>query len=569
MKHLPVPDPGDPDTRSAGHYLVWLARRQAATMLGGMAYGVLWMAMPALMPAVLGRGVDAVSARDQPGLLRWSLVFLALGAVGAAAGIMRHRFAVTNWLTAAYRTMQLTARQAARLGATLPRRVSAGEVVSIGTSDLSHVGHALDILARGSGAVVSIVVVGAVLLAASVPLGLLVLLGVPAMLGAVSLLLRPLHRRQQHYRDLTANLATRSNDIVAGLRVLRGVGGEAAFADRFRADSQRLRTAGVRVVRVESLLNAAEVLVPGIFVTLVTWLGARFALAGRISPGELVAFYGYAAFLLLPLRTLTETADKITRGLVAAHRVVTLLTIEPEVADRVEPGTGRLVDGDLADPPSGLLVPAGRLTAVVAADPRDAAALADRLGRYDPAAEATLAGVPLRDLPLDGVRRHILVADNDAVLFTGDLRGGLDPTGAAGDERIAAALHAASADDVLTGLPGGLDTPVAERGREFSGGQRQRLRLARALVVDPPVLILVEPTSAVDAHTEAWIAARLRRARAGRTTVLTTTSPLLLDRADLVAYLEEGKVVVEGTHRELLRTEPRYRAVVDRAEDAR
>ena len=108
---------------------------------------------------------------------------------------------------------------------------------------------------------------------------------------------------------------------------------------------------------------------------------------------------------------------------------------------------------------------------------------------------------------------------------------------------------------------------VAERGREFSGGQQQRLRLTRALLADPPVLVLVEPTSAVDAHTEARIAARLRDARAGRTTVVCTTSPLVLDRADHVVYVERGRVAAEGTHRELLDTSAAYAACVTRGED--
>ena len=119
---------------------------------------------------------------------------------------------------------------------------------------------------------------------------------------------------------------------------------------------------------------------------------------------------------------------------------------------------------------------------------------------------------------------------------------------------------------MLEALPDGLETLVAERGRSFSGGQRQRLVLARALAADPEVLVLVEPTSAVDAHTEARVASRLREHRAGRTTVVTTTSPLLLDRVDHVAFLQDGRVVAFGTHRDLLDEVPAYRAVVTREE---
>ncbi|MEH0829989.1 ABC transporter ATP-binding protein, partial [Micromonospora sp. CPCC 205714] len=171
------------------------------------------------------------------------------------------------------------------------------------------------------------------------------------------------------------------------------------------------------------------------------------------------------------------------------------------------------------------------------------------------------------DVALATVRERILVADNDAQLFSGVLRTELDPHDRAEPGAVEAALAAASATDIVEALPGGLDGEVAERGREFSGGQRQRLRLARALVADPETLILVEPTSAVDAHTEARIAERLGPARRGRTTLVCTTSPLVLGHADHVVFVEDGKVVAEGRHEELLAAEPRYAATVSREED--
>ncbi|MEU5946110.1 ABC transporter ATP-binding protein [Micromonospora sp. NPDC047465] len=566
MRFSPAGDPGAPDTRSATRYLVWLAGRHKVLFTVGILLGVVWMVAQALVPAAVGRAVDGLTRGDEDALLTWGLVLLGLGVLQAVAGILRHRCAVHNFLAAAYRTVQLTVGAANRLGAALPRRVAAGEVVSIGTADINQIGSAIDITARGTGAVVAIVTVGVILLGASLPLGLVVVLGVPLLMAVVGLLIRPLHRQQQAYRDSEGALTTRAGDIVSGLRVLRGVGGEPMLSARYRARSQALRADGLRVARVESLLEAAQVLLPGAFLVLVTWLGARFALRGEISAGQLVAFYGYTAFLVSPLRQLTEAVDKLTRGHVAARRVVRLLRLDPELVDPPRPAALPDGPGELVDVESGVTLRPGRFTALAATAPEDAAAIVDRLGRYVDS-DATLHGVPLRALPLATVRERILVADNNAHLFTGPLRAELDPHDRADEAAIAAALAAASATDIVEALPDGLASAVAERGREFSGGQQQRLRLARALVADPETLLLVEPTSAVDAHTEARIAERLGAARAGRTTLVCTTSPLVLSRADHVIFVEDGKVVAEGTHTALLDGEPRYRATVSRGED--
>jgi ABC-type multidrug transport system fused ATPase/permease subunit len=564
MKQLPLADPGVPDHRSPARYLLWVARGQWRTLAGGMAFGILWMASQAFIPAILGTAIDeGVAARDGERLLQWSAVLFAVGVVQALAGIMRHRFAVTNWLSAAYRTVQVVTRKSADLGATLPKNLATGEVVSIGAGDLAYIGNLMEISARFTGAIVAFVVVAAILLSTSTTLGLVVLIGVPVMLFCLGPMLRPLHRRQFAQREAVGELNSLGSDIVAGLRVLRGIGGEDSFSRRYRSESQQVRQAGVRVARIQSVLDAAQVLLPGVFVVLVVGIGAHFALRGDLSAGSLVAFYGYAMFLVLPLRTATEFANQLMRGLVAARRIVRVLSLEPDITDPAEPV--RLPDGgDLVDPVSGIRARDGLLTAIVSAEADSYAELADRLGRYDESSEVRYGGVTLASAARKDVRERILVSDTGSQLFTGTLRQELDPDNRHTDDEVMAAMRTASAEDVLVALPDGLDSEVEEKGRSFSGGQRQRLVLVRALLADPAVLVLVEPTSAVDAHTEARIADRLRDHRAGRTTVVLTASPLLLDRVDEVIFLAAGRVVATGKHRTLLETEPRYRRTVTR-----
>ena len=566
MRHLPLDDPGTADHRSPARFLWWLVKGQWRTLLLGMLLGAMWMVCQAVMPAVIGRAIDdGVAAKDISELVKLTCVMAAIGLLQAVTGIMRHRFAVTNWLTAAYRTVQLVARQATHLGATLPKRVATGEVVAIGTNDLSHLGNAMDVSARATGALVSFLVVAVLLLRTSTTLGLVVLLGVPLLLLAIGPMLKPLQRRALRQREMMGDLSNLATDIVSGLRVLRGIGGEEVFHARYVRDSQKVRAAGVQVGRLQSVLDAVQVLLPGIFVVLVVWLGARFAVQGRITAGELVAFYGYAAFLMIPLRTALEFANKLIRAFVSARRVCHVLALQPEVSDPDQAYDEPAFGAELVDVGSGLRVPHGAMTAIVADPPEESAVVADRLGRYAPG-EVRWGDVPLDGLPRDVVRRRIVVSDTASILFSGSLRDAVDIHGA-GPLAVAEAMRVASADDVLDALSDGMDAVVTERGRSFSGGQRQRLVLARALAADPEILVLVEPTSAVDAHTEARIAERLHEHRSGRTTVVTTSSPLMLDRADHVAFLRDGVVVAFGRHRDLMRDEPAYRSVVTREEE--
>jgi ABC-type multidrug transport system fused ATPase/permease subunit len=572
VRTLPYVDPGQPDLRSAGRLLWWVARRQKLTLAVGVVWGVMWMVAQALIPVAVGRGVqDGVVDHDSRALLVWSGVVLVLALVQAGAGVLRHRTAVSNWLQASFRVAQLIGHHTATTGEALPRTIPTGEVVSTVANDAMRLGGAYDISARFAGSIASYAVIATFLLSISRSLGLLVLLGVPLLTGVLGLLIRPLHRRQAAQREEAGRLTTLGADTVAGLRVLRGIGGESTFVSRYRDRSERVRVSGVQVAGVQATLDAAQVLLPGIFVVLVTWLGARATIEGSLDIGDLVTFYGLSAFLITPLRTATEAIEKSTRAYVGAKRIVAVLRVQPAIPDLapdrpVEP----LPDAPLHDPTSGVVIRPGRLTAIVSEHPEESTALADRLGRFVdvPGAPVLLGDERLDRLPLEAVRRHVVVSESDPRLFTGPLRQQLVGVGGAHEHRVERAIDTAAAYDVLDALPDGLDSTVEERGRSFSGGQRQRLSLARALLTEAPVLVLVEPTSAVDAHTEARIAQRLKAHRSGRTTVVVTTSPLLLDAADHVVYLDAGRLAAEGTHRELLETFPPYRRTVIRGEDS-
>ena len=570
MIKLPFTDPGRPDTRSPIRFLLWVARHQVWTLLAGVFFGVVWMVSQALMPAAIGRAIqNGIVSDDNQALVEWALILLALGATTACAGVMRHRFAVSNWLQASFRMAQVVGHHAARTGPAIKKQHSTGEVVATITNDAMRAGGAFDITARLAGAIVSYFVVAIILLRASVTLGLVVLIGVPILVLLMGFVIKPLQSRQAVQREEVGKLTALGADTASGLRVLRGIGGEGAFFVRYRNRSQEVRVAGVRVALPQSTLDAAQVFIPGLFVVLVTWLGARFALEGEIDTGDLVAFYGYAAFLVLPLRTAAEAVDKITRSFVGSKRMLGILEVERDAKEPARPATEPPALSTLIDNVSGLVVEPGKMIGLVSALPDEAARIADRLGRFGDGDGVVLGEVPLAELSTDTIRRRIVVSEADPVLFSGQLRRELDPWGRidGDDSEIHTAIAVANAEDVVDALPEGLDAFVDERGRSFSGGQRQRLVLARALLSEAEVLVLVEPTSAVDAHTEARIARRLREAREGKTTVVITASPLMLDQTDHVFFVQDGRVAAEGTHRELLKTSRSYTWTVTRGED--
>lgn len=563
--------PGDEAPADADRLLVWLARRQWRTLLAGACFGIPWMLSVALVPAAVGHAVDdGIVARDGRALALWSLAVLGLGVVSAVAGNGRHWFAVTNWLVAAFRSGLVADRAVRRAGPALTREMPAGEVLASFTSDFGRMGHSFDTFARFMGAIVSFVVVAVILLRGSLVLGLVMLVGGPLLVASLAFVMKPLQRRQARQREEAGRLTALGADTVAGLRVLRGIGGEDSFLDRYRAQSEQVRLAGVRVAGTQATLDAAQVLLPGLFVLVVTGVGAHLAVAGEITPGQLVAFYGYTAFLTIPLQTAVEMADKLITTRVAARRIARILAVEPDHPVDPTPGTtpdavAPHLGGPLVDPASGVVVEPGRLTALVSDRPEETAAVAARLGRAAPGRHGvTWGGVGLDDLPVRTVRERVLVSQADPRLFSGPLR---DELGGTSDDARRTALDVADAEDALAAVEHGLDGELEERGRSLSGGQRQRLALARALLRDPEVLVLVEPTSAVDAHTEARIAERLAAHRSGRTTVVVTASPLLLDRADVVHLVEDGVVTATGTHRELSRRSRAYRSVVVRGEE--
>lgn len=523
----------------------------------GALFGSLWFLSLASAPWLLSQAIDHGLEPRRPGMLvAWAAAVLVVGAASAGLGIMRHRSMTKLRLAVALQTADLVMGHATRLGSALPRRITTGEVVTIGISDVWTIGRAMNVGGVGVASLLVISVVAVVLFRASHMLAVVVLVGVPVLALFVGPLLQRGQRAGLGYREQQGELNARLVDVLGGLRILNGLGGKQTHLERYDRQSARLRDQGYRVGGPFSWIGALGDGLPVVFLAVVVWLAARLAAEGGLSVGELVAVYGYTAMLVIPANVLIFCSFDVARGLVAARRVVDFLRLP---ADDLSGGPAPDGPAPLHDPASGVVVEPGRLTALAGARPSDAAQVIDRLGAYGPT-DATWGGRPLAGIAQPAVRARLLVAEPDAALFAGELREVIAGRDDPDDDRVRAAIHTAVAHDVAADL----DRPIEWAGRNISGGQRQRVRLARAVHADPELLLAAEPTSAVDAHTEAAIAERLTEARRGRGTVVATTSPVLLDRADVVHYLVDGRVAATGTHRSLLARDPGYRALVTR-----
>lgn len=582
-EHAPSRD-GAPGGRAAGRALFRQAvLDQWRPVALGATLAAVHQAGEAMVPVVIGVVIDrAVRGGSVGALAGWIAALAGVFAMLSLGYRFGYRAAERGAERAAHRLrLAVTARVLhPRAGAEAGRLP--GEIAGIAVGDAKRVGAVNTAVAAGIAAVAGLVAGGVALLLVSVPLGSFVLLGIPPLLAVARLLGRPLERRSEAEQHRAARAGGVAADLIAGLRVLKGIHAESAAIARYRRTSRDSLQATVRAARARAWHDGAMLGLTGLFLALVAFVGGRLGALGDITVGQLVAAVGLAQFLLTPLLTLAWVHGEIAQGKASATRIATVLSSPPavhggEASLPAGPVRGAVSVEDVTyGPLRGVTFTAapGELLAIVAADQRAAGALVRLLGRRcDPeGGTVRVDGIDLRTLDPQEVRRAVLVAHHDAVLFAGTVRDDIvapsDPPAAGhaappGKDRtvpVEAAIAAATADQVAAALPAGLDTEIAS-GDVLSGGQRQRVALARALAADPPVLVLHDPTTAVDAATEAAIAAGIRTVREGATTLMLTTSPTLLAAADRVVLLDGGRAVAEGRHGELVRDD-RYREVV-------
>lgn len=543
-------------------------------------------------PLVIAWIIDGPIARHRLDEL-WGPALLLVG-LGVAEGAL-------FWLRrilSSRPTMRVEARMRADLYHRLQQlpvsfhdRWPAGQLMSRAVSDLSTIRRFLyfGLIFLVVNLATFLIGVG-ILLTLSWRLGLVVAgLGVPLVLltSRYESRYQVLARRSQ---DQVGDLATIVEESVLGIRILKAFGRSAHIGRAFARQAGQLRETELQKARVISVLWAVIVGLPEMFFGVTLILGIREVAAGTISTGVLVAFFGTAMGMRWPIEsigwllavandaaaasdryfevmdsplTVTSPADPVAPGAESGHLV--LENVHFRFAD-AQPQPGRRVE-TLAG--IDLELRPGETVALVGATGSGKTTLTSLINRlYDVTDGAIrLDGIDIRDLPLTELRGRVSVAFEDATLFSASVRENVllgKPDGT--DREVRDALAVAQADFV-DDLPWGLDTRIGEQGLSLSGGQRQRLALARAVVGQPAVLVMDDPLSALDIHTEAQVERGLRSALRSTTTLVIAHRASTVMLADRVALLQDGRIRAVGTHSELMAEVPAYRDLLASRDD--
>ena len=546
------------------------------------ALAAVAMGTGVFIPFLVGRTVDEIR-KGETNL--WPLAFAILGAalIRLAFSVLRRLIAGRVSLGVEYDLRNRMYRHLQSLELAFFDEQQTGQLMSRSTVDLQAVrfflGYGLIFILQS---LVTLLVAAAVMLALNVELGLLALAPAPLIFWVAFRYGRKNRPASQEVQQKIAELTAEVEENVGGIRLVKAFAREDRQLDRVRARAQRVFDQSMVSTRLRAFYNPFIGFLPNLGLAVVLLVGGRQAVHGQITIGEFVAFYGYVNLLVSPVRMLGIALGMAQRAVGSGARVFEVLDRQPEMtvpagAVDLPAGDGhvelrdvsfayvgteeRVLDGVSLD------VPAGRTIAIVGETGSGKSTLVSLLPRlYDPSAGSVwIDGADVSTVRLGSLRSQVGLVSDDPFLFSDTIRNNIAYARAeASQDAIEDAARRADIHDFIAGLPEGYDTVVGERGVTVSGGQRQRLAIARALVMDPRVLILDDATSSVDASTEAAIKRALRELMEGRTTFIIGHRLSTIALADEIVVLEHGKIAARGTHDELLTESPLYREIAEK-----
>jgi ATP-binding cassette subfamily B multidrug efflux pump len=554
----------------------------------GMVCVVLSNALITLGPKILEHGINLIDGGATPAsVARTALLLVGVTLLGGTA-----RFGMRQLLNSGSRHVEFDLRndlfqQFERLSPSFYDRSSTGDLMARSTNDL--------LAARmAAGPAMMYMVDTAVRVSMILPamlamsprltmLALLPLLGLPVVMITLG---QKIHHRSLAIQDQFGTMTTHVHEHISGLRIVRAYRQEVAETAEFRRLNDEYRTRNIALAKAQGAFHPLLALLAGLGGVVVLAVGGRLVMAGTVSVGEYVAFGVYLTMLAWPLIALGWAVTLVQRGEASMGRINALFLERPAIKSPLNPALlpprrgarsiamehvwfkypGAQDRGWVLQDVSFRVEP-GESLAIVGATGSGKSTITELLARsYDPdEGRVLLDGLDIRTLALEELRRNLGVVPQETFLFSATVRENI-LLGAADDGRLDRVAQVSQLAEALPDLPKGYDTMLGERGINLSGGQKQRAAIARALAQDPPVFILDDALSAVDAHTEARILAGLRDALAERTSIIISHRLAAVRDADWIIVLDGGKVVEEGVHADLLAAGGRYWELLRRQE---